>query len=159
MEEAGAKLTRVAVSYALLARGLLGSVDGDEASMYHVKGLATDEVLLFVWECSGTAVNPRLEALAPQGLLKYYLEASGRVGYRGFVGVPVDSLAGMLLFLSGLAEMELRGDETAGNVRLRIYEDGFDGLLDALEGGDECMRLLAAALRSVYREDMEVLSS
>lgn len=157
-ERHGTVLARVAVSYALLARGLLGSVDVDEASEYHVKGLATDEVLFFVSECLGEVGNLSLDSIVPRSAYKYYLEAAARSGFRGFVGIPLDSLSGLLIFLSALAEAELRGDDTVSGVRLRLYEEVVGNIMEALRSRDEpCMQSLAAAIESVSREDLEVL--
>ncbi len=157
-ERLGLVLARVSVSYALLARGLLGSVDEDEASEYHVKGLATDEVLFFVAECVGEVSNLSLDSLIPRSTYKYYLETAARSGFRGLVGIPLDSMSGFLIFMSALAEAELRGDDTVSSVRLRLYEEVVNNLIEAMKSRDEpCLRSLAAAIESVAREDLEVL--
>ncbi|GAB6148198.1 hypothetical protein [Stetteria hydrogenophila] len=151
-------LARVAVSYAILARSLVGAATVEEASEYHLKGLVTDEVLFFIAECGDQAGNPSLEALAPREAYIYYLEAAVRSGFRGFAGIPLESLASFLVFLSALAEAELRGDDSVSGVRLRIYEEVLPSLLEPMKAtSNSCYRTLAAAVESVAREDMELL--
>ncbi|MEB3816588.1 MAG: hypothetical protein LRS46_01405 [Desulfurococcales archaeon] len=81
---------------------------------------------------------------------------------RGLVPVcsplaPADSLAHALIFAGLLAAAEARGDSSASTARLRLLDEILVPIVERLEGGDYCSKLLAEALRAIVDEDFVCL--